>query len=263
MPEHPTLRDREVLLARWRAEEGSQPQGWDFSSLDSRMSTDPPPWDLDVEYRRALSTATHVLDMGTGGGEHLLTFRADLPADVVATEGWAPNVPIAREALEPHGIEVVEFGAPDDDPDSASMPFPDGRFDLVLNRHESYGPREIARVLAPGGRLLTQQVGSGELHELHALLGGSPLDLDVSHARFVRDLEAAGLEIEDGESSDAYYRFDDVAALVAYLRCVPWEVPDDFSVDTYPEALLCLHERAAGQPICLTRRRFWIRARKP
>ncbi len=46
---------------------------------------------------------------------------------------------------------------------------PTGRFDLILNRHESYHPGEIARVLAPGGTFLTQQVGGDELGELREL----------------------------------------------------------------------------------------------
>ncbi|WP_156822584.1 class I SAM-dependent methyltransferase [Demetria terragena] len=252
-----------TLLSQWRAEEGEQPGGWDFSQLADRMSTDPPPWDLDAEYRWALRGATRVLDMGTGGGEHLLEFTDGLPTDVTATEGWEPNVLIAQKALEPHGIRVVAFGASDDDPDADAMPFPDERFDLVLNRHESYGPHEVARVLASGGVFLTQQVGSGELAELHDLTEEAPADLDVSHERFVREIESAGLTVEAGASSEGFYRFTDIAALVAYLRCVPWEVPDDFSVDRYADALLTLHERAAGGPILLRRRRFWLRARKP
>lgn len=255
--------EQDQLLDLWRAEEGEQPQGWDFSALDARMRTDPPPWDLDTEYRTALRGAQSVLDMGTGGGELLLRFRTDLPEDVTATEGWEPNIPVARKALGAYGIQVVAFGAPDDAPESVPMPFPDARFEVVLNRHESYGPREVARVLVPGGVLVTQQVGSGELVELHDLLGSAPPDLEVTYDRFVREAEDAGLAIEAGESSDAYYRFIDVAALVAYLRCVPWEIPEDFSVDRYRDALLALHERAAGGEICLRRRRFWFRARKP
>lgn len=254
---------RQELLARWRAEESEQPEGWDFSALDGRMWADPPPWDLDAIWGEALGAAQHVLDMGTGGGEHLLRFRALLPADVVATEGWPPNVPVARKALEPHGIQVTDFGAPDHDPDSAPMPFPEGRFDLVLNRHEAYSPREVARVLAPGGVLLTQQVGSGELPELHALLGAEPEEPTVTYDGFVADAEAAGLRVVDGEEFTGAYRFVDVAALVAYLQRVPWQVPEDFSVDGYADALLELHERSAGGEIALTQRRFWLRARRP
>lgn len=268
-------RRREELLARWRAEEREQPEGWDFSSLDGRMSTDAPPWDLDAIWREGLASARHVLDMGTGGGEHLLRFRDAWPSDVVATEGWAPNLPVARKALEPHGVRVVDFGAPDHDPDAVAMPFDDARFDLVLNRHEAYAPREVARVLAPGGVLLTQQVGSGELPELHALLGearsgeatsGEARSQDepaVTYDRFVADAQAAGLVVTDGADFVGSYRFVDVAALVAYLQLVPWEVPEDFSVDRYSDALFALHDRAAGGEIALTMRRFWLRAQRP
>lgn len=119
-----TAAERERLLDLWRREEAPQPTGWDFSALDGRMNTDSPPWDLDAEYRQALAGAQRALDMGTGGGEHLLRFADALPADTTATEGWPPNVPVAREALAHLGIPVVEFGAPDHDPDSTTMPFP-------------------------------------------------------------------------------------------------------------------------------------------
>ena len=36
------------------------------------------------------------------------------------------------------------------------MPWGDGEFDLVMNRHESYDLAEVARVLSPGGLFLTQ-----------------------------------------------------------------------------------------------------------
>nr|WP_275578569.1 methyltransferase domain-containing protein [Yimella sp. NH-Cas1] len=96
--------------------------------------------------------------MGTGGGEHLLQFADLLPADTTATEGWQPNIAVAQRNLAPYGIEVIEYGAPDDDVGSARMPFRDDRFDLVLNRHESYSARELARVTAPGGTVLTAEL---------------------------------------------------------------------------------------------------------
>lgn len=257
------VRERERLLGHWRREQGAQPTGWDFSALDGRMSTDPTPWDLDAEYRLALADVRHVLDMGTGGGEHLLRFADALPTDTMATEGWPPNVPIARQALNGRGIAVVEFSAPDDEPNSVPMPFPDARFDLVLNRHESYSAREVARVLAPGGVFLTQQVGSGELTELHRLIGVEPSTDEVTLQRFREEVEDAGLVIERSDEFDGWYRFADVAALIAYLNCVPWEVPADFSVDRYAHALLSLHEQAGGGPLLLEMRRFWLRARRP
>ena len=106
------------------------------------MTDSTEPWDLAGEYRTALRRATRVLDTGTGGGEYLLSFTDLLTADTVATEGWPPNAAAARDSLTPHGIDVVEYGAPDDDVDALSMPLEDRRFDLVLNRHEWYSPGE-------------------------------------------------------------------------------------------------------------------------
>lgn len=256
--------DPDDLLASWRAEETGQPEGWDFSSLADRMTEDPVPWDLDAAYAEALDAAEHVLDMGTGGGEHLLRFLDRLPADTVATEGWSPNVPVAERALRPHGVDVVAWPA-DDESDLDQMPFPDGRFDLVLNRHESFDAREVARVLAPGGVLLTQQVAGDEMAELHELTGKQPDHPEVRLDLFREALVQAGLDVVDGAEHVGSYVFDDVAALVAYLQLVPWDVPDDFSVDRYADAMLALHARGPdrGQPLRLTRKRFWLRARRP
>src|SRR2546421_5614421 len=80
-------------------------KGWDFSWLGERMKTTPVPWDFTALASERARAAQSMLDMGTGGGEWL----ADLPErapHTVATEAWAPNVPVAREQLAPLGIEV-------------------------------------------------------------------------------------------------------------------------------------------------------------
>lgn len=252
----------EQLLAQWRAEADRPVEGWDFSHLAGRMDEDEPPWDFDAMSREALAGARHALDMGTGGGEQLLWFADVLPEDVVATEGWPPNLPVAREALQPRGIEVVEHDPEATDPAARRMPFDDGRFDLVLNRHEAFVADEIARVLAPGGVFLTQQVGGDDSHELHHLLGGHashPADL---LDRLVEQTRAAGLTVEQEQQWRGHYRFHDVAALVAYLTLVPWDAPDDFTVDGYADSLLALHRDHLDRDITLTKRRGWLRARR-
>lgn len=250
------------LLEMWRREERPQPDGWDFSGLASRMSESEVPWNLEAEYRQALRSATRVLDMGTGGGEFLLTFSDLLPADTVATEAWPPNVMAARSALEPRGIDVVEYGAPDEDPDSVAMPFPDGRFNLVLNRHESYSAKELARLIEPGGVFLTQQVGGDECGELADWFGSHSELPHVNYDHFSEQLREAGFSVVDGGEHVGAYRFADVAALLAYLHLVPWELPEDFSVDRYAEQLLTLHARTSTQPLKLTRKRFWLKAER-
>lgn len=253
------------LLDAWRAEETGQPEGWDFSALVGRLTESDLPWDFATACRTVLQGSTAALDMGPGGGEHLLTLRGALPPDTTATEGWGPNLPVARSALEPAGIAVVAFGQPDDDPAPAPMPFPDDRFDVVLNRHEAYHPLEVARVLRPGGRFVTQQVGGDDLTEVRQALDHPPTAPHVRHDVLRDGLASAGLEVVDGAESVDHYVFADVAALVAYLQLVPWEAPEDFTVDRYADALLGLHASgpATGAPLRVTRTRFWLLARKP
>jgi SAM-dependent methyltransferase len=263
------VHDDDDLLACWRAEEQPQPSGWSFADLEGRMTTDPTPWAFDDLCVAALGRARHALDLGTGGGEQLLALRARLLAaggtfpTTTATEGWPPNVEVARAALAPAGIDLVAFGQPDGRPDAEPMPFDDGAFDLVLDRHEAYHPEEVARVLAPGGVFLTQQVGGDELGELRALLGTTEHAPHVRFARFRDALASAGLEVLDGAEHVGCYRFADVAAVVAYLQRVPWEQPADFSVDRYAAPLLALHRQSAGGEVALTRTRFWLHARRP
>lgn len=42
-------------------------------------------------------------------------------------------------------------------PESSPVPFETGAFDVVIDRHSSYWPSEVRRVLRRGGRFLTQQ----------------------------------------------------------------------------------------------------------
>lgn len=252
--------EEERLVETWRAQERPQPQGWDFSDLADRMTESRVPWDLGAIWRTALAGATRVLDMGTGGGELLASFADALPPDTAATEGWAPNLPVARKTLSPLGIRVVEYAAPDDDVDAAVMPFSDGRFDLVLNRHESFSPRELSRVVAGGGQFVTQQVGGDEAHELGAWFGRHDELPHVNLGTMRRELEAAGFRVVDGDEHVGAYEFRDVAALVAYLQLVPWETPDDFTVDRYADRLMAIHRETDGGSVRLTRKRFWLRA---
>jgi SAM-dependent methyltransferase len=251
----------EALLASWREEAAFELEGWDLSSLGDRYEADEEPWSYGRLARSALAGARSVLDMGTGGGEVLLSLRGALPEDIVATEGWPPNIPIAQRSLNPNGIEVVEYDAETD----AGIPFPDERFDVVLNRHEAYAAGEVLRILRPGGTFLTQQVDGRDFEETQALFGGHTRHPDITLPNLHTEAERAGFEVVDAAEWAGRSRFTDVGALVHYLAMCPWQVPDDFAVDTYAHVLLELHNRgpAIGEPITFTMRRFYLLARKP
>ncbi len=246
---------RTTLLALWRERFEEPNRGWDFSFLDGQIQADEPPWSYDELAREALAGARSALDLGTGGGEVLLRLADALPDDTLATEGWAPNLPVATEALAPHGIPVVPYDSETD----VRMPFEDERFDVVLDRHESYDAAEVFRVLRPGGMFVTQQVDGRDFEEMHALFGGAPAYSHVTSANLRAEAEAAGFAVEDTREWAGSVRFADVAAFVSYVRMVPWEVPDDFSVDRYADRLLALRE----EDLVFTRRMFVLVCRRP
>ncbi|GAA4920774.1 methyltransferase family protein [Stackebrandtia albiflava] len=234
-------------------------EGWDFSVLSGRLTEGDPDWDYETSAAEAVATAEAVLDMGTGGGEFLARLLP-APGRVTATESYPPNVPVARRRLEPLGVEVVATDADRDD----VLPFEDARFDLVLNRHESFDAREVARILRPGGVFLTQQVGGGDLSELNAALGGpanpyGDWNLDAA-AGLVAE---AGLTVTTRREAFPPGRFTDVGAVVLYLRMAPWQI-DGWDPAAHRDRLSALHDRmTADGGLAVRHHRFLVVARKP
>lgn len=204
--------------------------------------------------------------MGTGGGEWLAALPVR-PARVVATEAWAPNVPVARERLAPLGIKVVQVeGAPDNTEQSpgetaGQLPFEDGSFDLITNRHESFLASEVARVLRPRGVFMTQQLGDGVFREFNELLSAeAPERQPWCLALAVEQVERAGLSVEQSAEDREEVTFSDVGALAWYLRMVPWTVAD-FSIDKYRARLGAIHEQIETTgPITLPLPGFYLAA---
>src|SRR5262249_43927981 len=123
---------------------------------------------------------------------------------------------------------------------------------------------EIARVLAPGGTYLSQQVGAGSVRELtDAMMGPQPVGPARRPDRAVAAAAAAGLDVVDLRAEALRMEFFDIAAVLVFLRKVIWTVPD-FPVERYREPLYELHRRieAAG-PFVAYAQRFLIEARRP
>ena len=242
--------------------------GWDFSWLDERWWEEPPPWEYRDRVAVALKGTRSLLDMGTGGGEFLASLGPLLPATTYATEAYAPNAIIARYTLDPWSVTVLEIREDECYPHPPQdvayrIPIDDHAVDLVINRHESFDAREVVRVLKPGGRFITQQVGSLNFAALNERFG-APLsfeDWTLSTAR--REVEDAGLEVAAAEESLAPAGFRDVGAVIYYLEAVPWQVPG-FTLDGFREVLRAIHEEMAeGQPFAMKSHRFLMEAVKP
>ena len=226
------------------------------------MQVEPLPWDFAEIVGEHARRSPDLLDLGTGGGEWLagLPHR---PPRVVATEPWEPNVRVARERLTPLGIQVVAVESARDNVEqepgetSGRLPFPDDLFHLVVSRHESFVATEVARVLAPAGRFVTQQLDSGgeEFAELLGVAppGAPPFQLELAE----RQLRGAGLDVVDSAEVEQRVSFADVGALAWYLKAVPWTVPG-FTIEAFRQPLRRLHE--AEWPLEVGLYCFWLDA---
>jgi SAM-dependent methyltransferase len=260
--------EKEPFDALIREAESHPVGGWDFSWLGDRMETSPLPWDFKQIVDRHARQSPDLLDMGTGGGEWLasLPYR---PPRTVATESWEPNVSVAANRLQPLGVDVLKVEPTPNNIDqleqaaSPRLPFANSSFHLVINRHESFVPSEIERVLTPGGRFLTQQIGDGIYADFCSLVGATPpKSKPWLLAEAIRQVEAAGLHVGDSAATDQTVTFRDVGALAWYLRMIPWTVRD-FSIATYRERLADLHERTSrSDPLVARLKAFYLKARK-
>jgi SAM-dependent methyltransferase len=234
--------------------------GWDFSYIAGREAEAPLRWSYISECLMRVRKATAVLDMDTGGGEIFSRF-APFPPAAYATEAYAPNIPIARQRLEPLGVEVVAL----EDGEPARLPFADRTFDLILNRHGYYWVPELYRLLLPGGVFITQQVGNRNDIGIRKLLGAPDAEVMVTGddlAKAIDNLVQAGFRIE--KQMEDYYlqRFYDVGAIVYQLKAVPWQIPD-FTVAGYFDRLKAIHNRIQRQGyVEVVEHRFFIIAQK-
>ncbi|MDL4842122.1 class I SAM-dependent methyltransferase [Aquibacillus rhizosphaerae] len=212
--------------------------GWDFSYITDtgRIGSELLTWSYGSIVNHHIPKANSLLDMGTGGGE-LLSKLHPLPELTFATEGYKPNVTIAKSRLEPLGIKVFEIEKDD------RLPFKTSQFDLIINKHESYSPKEVRRVLAKGGIFITQQVGglnSSHINEqLEAPLNSEFVDWNLRFA--LDEIKKEGFEILDKKEEYPVERFYDLGALIYYLKAIPWQVPD-FEMDHYIKQLYIIHQ---------------------
>ncbi len=222
----------------WKHEEEiAHIKGWDFSYLDGRMEEDQNlPWDYSQLIHQYVTDDMKIMDYDTGGGEFLLTLNHPYK-NTAATEGWEPNVKLCREKLLPLGIDFRECD------DASNFPFDNKSFDACINRHGDFNPRELHRVLIPGGLFITQQVGEkNDRNLVEMVLPGveNPFP-GLNKETQVKELVNAGFEILQSNEVFKPIRFYDVGAFVWFARVIVWEFPD-FSVDRCFDQLLKLQQ---------------------
>lgn len=218
--------DYKKLKRIWQREEQMSFKGWDFSYLENRWESDMLPWDYSDIVKEYLKPHLKLLDIGTGGGEFLLTLCHPY-ANTSVTESYEPNVNLCMERLKPLGIDVRQVY------EDNRMPFKDNSFDIVINRHASFDIKEIKRILRADGVFVTQQVG-GKNNEM--LSNKLIKKYESPYKKFTLENTSKQFEENDFELiyENEYYpslRFYDIGAVVYFAKIIQWEFPG-FTVET-------------------------------
>lgn len=248
----------EKLKEDWKKEEEYLFTGWDFSHINNRMKEERLPWDYKKIVKSHMSEKKVLLDMGTGGGEFLLSLHPS-PGKTYATEGYLPNLELSKKVLKPYGIEVRQVV------DDGTLPFDNSYFDIIINKHESFCLSEVNRILKPGGVFITQQVGCENSREMSRfLLGQYPniIDDDLNFNKILKEAKDSDLRVVTQGEYFPKTQFYDVGALVFFAKILPWEFPG-FSVEKCFNRLVELQEKIEKEGyIEVIEHRYFIIAEK-
>jgi SAM-dependent methyltransferase len=206
--------------------------GWHWPGMRTRM--DDLGWVYTDVLREHVGPNDRVLDVGTGGGE--IFSEVARPQDV-ALDFKMSMLEVAREHLP---CPLVAG-------DQRALPFAGDSFDVVADRHCGVEPREVLRVLRPGGRYVTQRPGNNICQNIFDAFGwGTNGDLwrgqaaannetywDVAAcAAFYED---AGCEIVRREEAYVDYEFLNEESLAFWLRNAP--LPEVVDADRHAAVL--------------------------
>lgn len=215
---------------------------WDAATYD-RIADPMTRWGAMVLERLDLTGDESVLDAGCGSGRVTeLLCRRLAQGRVIALDRSAAMVAEARRRLQPFAARVGVLRA------DLSKPLPLRPLDLVfstatfhwIHDHQALFAN-LAAVLRPGGRLVAQCGGAGNIARVHAAAKAAGVDIDPTHfatpAATERRLAAAGFvdvrcwlqpeptRLTAGEAFETYLR---TVCLRAHLEQLPPESHQSF-----------------------------------
>ncbi|WNQ10745.1 class I SAM-dependent methyltransferase [Paenibacillus aurantius] len=242
--------------ARFYQEVGKT-NGWDFSRIT--CVTEGEGWDFYEEVARKCRPSDLLLDIGTGGGEKLLAL-AHAALLLVGIDRSPGMIETAQANLARSGkpnVRLLQM-------DAGRLEFPPGFFQVASCRQAPFSARETARVLAPGGWFLTQQVSEGDKRNLVEVFGrgrGTEEDGTLKN-RYLREVEEAGFtEVQsfDYDATEYYGAREDLLFLLENTPIIP-----DFGKREQDYAILdeFIAKHRTDKGIRTNSKRFLIIARK-
>ena len=219
-------------------------------------------WDLYGLLKGYATPDSHILDLGTAGGEKILEFFPDC-AEILGTDYSPAMVETARANLAKSGRSNISFKVMD----NLNMDVPDDHFDIVVARHTCTDPVQILKCMRPGGHLLIRGVDKHDCWNLKLIMGGGQGYNDpvpVSIVDYENVLKAGFADVELVPIHTREY-FKDRETFKTFLASVPILI--DVAIEGSPldESLLdeYISRNTVNGRIVLYRRYYGLSARKP
>ncbi|ANY65564.1 SAM-dependent methyltransferase [Paenibacillus sp. BIHB 4019] len=203
--------------------------GWDFSRL--KCISEEAKWDLYQEVVKLSRKTDLLLDIGTGGGEAILSI-ADCALLLVGIDLSTGMVNTAMKNITKAGrgnVRVLQMNAD-------KLDFPDRFFQTVACRHSAFNAQEVARVLENGGTFLTQQVSEYDKLNLKQAFGRGQAYGEKPGSlkeRYLLELTEAGftkIEVMEWNVAEFYETAEDLIFLLKHTPIIPnfGRQPEDF-----------------------------------
>ncbi|OKP91525.1 SAM-dependent methyltransferase [Paenibacillus sp. P3E] len=194
--------------------------GWDFSKL--QVTSEGIEWNFYEEVIRRSKGTDVLLDVGTGGGENVLSIASSFHS-VFGIDISSGMMETAKSNLNKANVSNVEFKQMSSD----HLEFSFDSIDVVSCCHAPFFSNEVAKVLKNGGTFLTQQVSEGDKLDLKNAFGrGQAFGVADGTLKetYIRELKEAGfqsVESFDYNAVDYYHRPEDLLFLLKHTPIIP------------------------------------------
>lgn len=231
--------------------------GWNFSSL--KCTVEGKSWDFYEEAVKLIKTSDVLLDIGTGGGEKLLSI-AEATLLLVGIDISSKRIEDARYNLHLSGFSNVRFI----EMDSEKLQFPKEFFNVITCRQSPFSAQEVERVLAHDGVFLTQQVSEHDKLNITETFGrgNAACEDGTLKNKYMNELIDAGFQDIQAYDYDATEYYESYEDLIFLLKHTP--IVTNFGQNNHDFALLdqFIEQYQTSKGIKTNSKRFMIIAKK-
>ncbi|WP_339208647.1 class I SAM-dependent methyltransferase [Paenibacillus sp. FSL K6-3182] len=194
--------------------------GWDFSKVKS--VSEGIAWDFYEEVIQYCKKSDLLLDIGTGGGEALLSI-ADSALLLIGIDLSTGMIETALNNVKQSNKSNIRFLQMD----AEKLDFPDHFFNVVSCRHSAFSAKEIAKVLVNDGVFFTQQVSEYDKLNLKEAFGRGQsfgTKKGVLKNQYIAELADAGFtDIQSFEynATDYFETAEDFIFLLKHTPIIP------------------------------------------